>query len=1136
MDFDALLAQVRQLLHRQGRVSYRALKLRFNLDDEALAALKDELIYAARVARDEDDRVLVWVGEVDATADPSGSFSRPLPPDTARGEPRPPDAERRQLTVLFCDLVDSTALASRLDPEDLRDVVRAYQDTCATMIARYEGHIAQYLGDGLLVYFGWPQAHDDDAQRAVRAGLGILEAMDMLNTGLERDKGLRLAVRVGIHTGLVVVGEMGDRGRQEQLALGDTPNVAARLQGLAAPDMVLISAATHRLVQGYFTAAALGPQTLKGVATPVSVYRILGVSASQSRLDVAASTGLAPVVGRESEVALLQERWEQSKAGLGHVVLLSGEGGIGKSRLVEVLRERVVGEGGLYVAIRCSPYHTHSALYPVIEHLQRVLEWGRDETPAAKLGRLETVFAAAKLPLQETMALVAALLSVPLPEGRYPPKLLSPQQQRQRTLDALVTWLLAKAERQPILVVWEDLHWADPSTLELLGLVIDQVPTARLLTLVTYRPEFRPPWTPRSHLTQLTLGRLPRAQVEMMVRQLTGDKPLPAEVLAQVVAKTDGVPLFVEELVKMLLESGLVREKADRYVLTGPLPPLAIPATLQDSLMARLDRLGTARAVAQLGAVLGREFAYELIRAMALMDEATVQRGLAQLVGAELLYQRGRPPQATYRFKHALIQEAAYQSLLKSTRQQSHQRITQVLTAQFPEVVETQPELLAQHYTEAGLGAQAIPYWQRAGERAIERSAYLEARAHLTMGLEVLKTVPDTPERTQQELGLQTTLGWVLIATQGGASPDVERAYARARELCRQVGETPQLFPTLRGLHRFYLGRGQMEAARELGEQLLSIAQRVQDPVLLVPAHLELGNTLFSLGELVSARTHLEQGIALYDPQQYRSMVLLSGSPGDPGVVCRGFAAWTVWVLGYPDQAFKRSDEALILAQQLAHPVSHAAALYFAAVLHYFRREEQAAQERAETLAALAREQGFAQPLSAGTILRGWALAMQGQGEQGLAQMRQGIAARKATGSERTWLFYLAMLAEAYQGLGQAEAGLNVLAEALAEAHTTVARYYEAELDRLKGELLLVRSPKYYEEAEACFRQAVATARRQQAKSWELRAAMSLSRLWQHQGKRAEARELLAPIYDWFTEGFDTADLREAKALLEELS
>jgi predicted ATPase/class 3 adenylate cyclase len=1081
--------------------------------------------------------------------------------------PHPLDAERRQLTVMFCDLVGSTSLAEQLDPEDLREVVRAYQQTCAEVIQRFEGHIAQLLGDGLLVYFGWPQAHDDAAQRAVQAGLSILEAMATLNTRLERDKGLRLAVRVGIHTGLVVVGEMGGRGRQEQLALGDTPNVAARIQGLAAPDTVLISAATHRLVQGYFTMAALGPQVLKGVAAPVPVYRILGASAAQSRLDVAAATGLTPLVGRESEVALLLERWMQSQAGLGQVVLLSGEGGIGKSRLVEVLRERVVNEGSPCIALRCSPYHTNSALYPVIEHLQRVLQFKRDDTPEEKLRKLEEALARTGVqvpspsigegegggeagapvppiltfPRQggrespgEVVPLLAALLSVPLPEGCYPPLLLSPQQQRQRTLDTLVTWLLAEAERQPVLAVWEDLHWADPSTLELLGLVIEQAPTARLLTLVTARPEFRPPWAPRSHLTQLTLGRLPRSQVETMVRQLTGGKPLPAEVLAQVVARTDGVPLFVEELVKMILESGLVRGEADRYVLTGPLPPLAIPATLQDSLMARLDRLSTARAVAQLGAVLGREFTYELIQAVAPLDEATVQRGLAQLIEAELLYQRGRPPQARYLFKHALIQEAAYQSLLKSTRQQYHQRSAQVLAAQFPEIVETQPELVAHHYTEAGLSAQAISYWQRAGQRAVERSANQEAIRHLTTGLALLATLPETPARAQQELDLQIAQGPALIATKGFAAPELEGAYARARELCRQVGETPELFPVLWGLWGFYLNRGELQTAHELAEELLNLAKRVEDPALLLQAHHALGPTLFHLGRVSPARIHLEQAIALYDPQQHRSHAFTYGGH-DPGSCCRMYAARTQWLLGYPEQAVQRSHEALSLAQRIAHPFSLAHALCFAAGIHQFRREGQAVQEQAEAAMALSTEQGFASRLALGILLRGWALAEQGQGEAGIAQMRQGLAARHAIGEDVDRAYYLALLAEGYGKAGRTMEGLHVLTEALAVMDSIEEHYYEAELCRLKGALLLMHSAEQDAEAEACFQQALAVARRQQAKSLELRAAMSLARLWQQQGKRDEARALLAPIYGWFTEGFDTADLQEAKVLLDAL-
>ena len=617
----------------------------------------------------------------------------------------------------------------------------------------------------------------------------------------------------------------------------------------------------------------------------------------------------------------------------------------------------------------------------------------------------------------------------------------------------------------------------------------------------------------------------------MMVQQLTDGKALPTEVLAQVVAKTDGVPLFVEELVKMVLESGLLREEADRYVLTGPLPPLAIPATLQDSLMARLDRLVTARAVAQLGAVLGREFAYELLRAVALMDEATVQQGLAQLVEAELLYQRGRPPQARYVFKHALIQETAYQSLLKSTRQQYHQRTAQVLAERLPEVGETQPELVARHYTEAGLSAQAIPYWQRAGQQAALRSANSEAVQHLTKGLDLLATLPETAERTRQELDLQRTMGPALMALKGAASPEVEQTYTRAWQLCQQVEDMPHLPQILIGLARFYTVKGALERARALGEQLLQLAQHRQERGLLLVAHRQLGTILFFQGELLLARAHVEQGISLYDPQHHHALTLLYNR--DPGVNCLNSLSLILWVLGYPSQALRRSHEALTLARQFSHPFTLAHALIYAAMLHKNRREGQLAQEGAEAGTALAREHGFAQWVPQGAIVHGWALAVQGRAEESLRQIRQELAAHQATGSVsgRPWM--LVLLAEVCEWTGQTEEGLCAINEALVAPGE---RFTEAERHRLKGQLLLRQAAADGAEAEASFHQALDIARRQQANRWELRAAMSLSRLWQQQGKRAEARELLAPIYGWFTEGFDTADLQEAKVLLEELS
>jgi class 3 adenylate cyclase len=726
-----------------------------------------------------------------------GRATRPAARPTTAPPPAP-EAERRQLTVMFCDLVGSTPLAEKLDPEDLRQVILAYQQVCAEAIRRFDGYLARYVGDGLLVYFGYPQAHEDDAQRAVRAGLGIVAALPELNTRLRPLVGAQhaapLQIRIGIHTGLVVVGDMGGGGYRDPLAIvGETPNIAARLQGLAEPDTVVISEATARLVQGLFECHDRGPQALQGVSTPVPVYRVLRESEAQSRFEASVRTGLTPLVGREEELGLLRRRWEQAKAGEGQAVLLSGEPGIGKSRLVQTLKEHAGAEGATRIEFRCSPYHQNSAFYPIIEHLQRFLQFAPHDTPQAKLGKLQQALARYRFPQADTLSLLAALLSLPHPEGD-PPLTLSPQKQKQRTQEALVAWITEEAERATVYCAWEDLHWADPSTLEVLTLFLDQVPTARVLAPLTFRPEFLPPWGNRSHLSQLTLSRLGRGQVEAMVERVTGGKALPAQVVQQIVTKTDGVPLFVEELTKTVVESGLLTAVDDHYELSGPLPPLAIPSTLHASLLARLDRLSTVREIAQLGATIGREFSYVLLQAVSPLDEATLQQGLKQLVEAELVYQRGLPPQASYLFKHALIQDAAYQALLKSTRQQYHRQIAQVLEGRFPETVETQPELVAHHYTEAGLIAQAIPYWQRAGEHASERPAYKEAISHLMKGLGLLDTLPDLPERVQQELTLQLALSSALIAVKGYTAPEVEKIVLRIQKLCQQLEETPQRF------------------------------------------------------------------------------------------------------------------------------------------------------------------------------------------------------------------------------------------------------------------------------------------------------------------------------------------------------
>jgi class 3 adenylate cyclase/predicted ATPase len=1157
MTFDEILAQVRDLVQSKGRVAYRALKRRFEIDDEYLEDLKAELIDAEQVARDEEGKVLVWAGKEQRAPHEEEESSKPQSARLALHSLLPAaraEGERRQLTVMFCDLVGSTALSEQLDPEELREVVGRYQEACTAVIQRYAGHIAQHLGDGLLVYFGYPVAHEDDAQRAVRAGLEIIAALQ--SSPLQhRQLPQPIQVRIGIHTGLVVIGEIGSSEKREILALGETPNLAARVQGMAEPDTVVMSAVTQRLVQGLFECEDLGPQTLKGISVPVSVYRIIRESTAQSRFEVAVSTGLTPLVGRDEELTLLQRRWTQAKEGAGQVVLLSGEAGIGKSRLVQTLKEQALAEGTTRIEFRCSPYHQNSALYPIIDHLYRLLQFQREEPPQVKLNKLQQTLATYRFPQADTLPLLATLLSLPQAEG-VPPLTLSPQKQKQKTQEILVAWIMAETQKAAVYCAWEDLHWVDPSTLEVLTLFLEQIPTTRVFSILTFRPEFTAPWSPRSYFTQLTLNRLGRPYVEAMVEKVTSGKSLPADIVQQIVTKTDGVPLFVEELTKMVLESGLVREENGRYVGThggASIPPLAIPSTLQDSLMARLDRLAPVREIAQLGSALGREFSYELLQAVSSMDDASLQQGLRQLVEAELVYQRGLPPHATYLFKHALIQDTAYQSLLKSRRQQLHQQIAQVLAEQFPETVETQPELLAHHYIEAGLKEQAIPYWQKAGQRASQRSANVEAIVHLSKGLELLKMQPDTTERSQQELRLQLALGVPLMATKGYSAPEVEQTYARSRELCQQSGETPQLFPALFGLVAFHLVRGEFQTARDLSEQLLRLAQSVQEPALLVSARHALGQALFFQGELVSAREHLARGIAVYDPQQHHSLALLYGT--DPGAHCLLFIAQVLWHLGYPDQALKRVYEALSLAQKFAHPFNLAFALNTVAAIHQFRREIEATQKRAEETIALCIDQGFALVLAIGTIRRGWALVQLGQGEAGTTQIRQGIDAHKACGAILGRSYYLLQLAEAYGKAEKVEEGLTLLAEAL-ELIDKGGRVLEAELYRLKGELTLqqanqkskgkrkkgVRSsspqpPSGAErEAEQCFLKAIEVAQRQQAKSLELRATVSSARLWQAQGKRSEAHHRLSEIYNWFTEGFDTKDLQEAKGLIEELS
>ena len=1055
------------------------------------------------------------------------------------------EAERRQLTVVFCDLVGSTALSGALDPEDFREVMRAYQEAAAAAVGRYDGYVAKYLGDGILVYFGYPQAHEDDAERAVRAGLAMVEAVAALRPRPD----LSFASRIGIATGLVVVGDMvGDGVSEERAVSGETPNLAARLQALAEPDTVIISAGTHALVEGLFICEDLGPQSLKGISEPVGGYWVREETGARSRFEAAASRGLMPLVGREHEIGLLEERWQQAKEGEGQVVVLSGEAGIGKSRIAQILRERVAAEGHIGLRYQCSPYYTNSALHPIIDQLEHAAKLARDDPPEIKLDKLETLITQWVENLEKVVPLFAALLSIPTGD-RHAALEMSAEQQKERTLAALIDQMNGLAARNPLLVIFEDAHWIDPTTHELLDLMVDRAQNIEALVLIIHRPVFSAPWGGQPHVTSLTLNRLVRRQSQTMVSALTANKPLPDEVLSQILAKTDGVPLFVEELTKTVLEAGLLKEEADRYVLTGPLPPLAIPATLHDSLMARLDRLAPIKEIAQTAAAIGREFSHELLAAVSTASDDELADALAQLADAELIFRRGMPPQTSYAFKHALVQEAAHESLLKSKRRELHGRIAEVLRAQFSEIAVAQPELLAHHFTEAGFIEEAIGYLQQAGEQAVQRSANVEAISHLTTALEHLKTLPATSERTHRELLLQVSLGPAWIAVKGYGASEVGETYTRAHQLCQQLGDPPQLIPVLVGLWMFHLLRVELHTARELAEKLHRLAQHTGDPVALRSAHYALGNTLCLLGEFSPARVHAEQAMSLYDPQTHSALAYLYGE--DPRVGCLVPWAWCLWYLGYPEQANKRMQEAVAMARELSHPLSLAFAFFAAAMLHQLRRERHLAQERTEASMAISSEQGFPVYLALGTILRGWAQAEQGQANEGIAQMRQGLVAYRNT--ETRWLepYVLAILAEAHGNAGQVHEGLQVLTEALDVIHATRERAWEAELYRIKGELLLksrgqdressvqqnekarVASPE--SEAEACFREAMEIARCQEAKSWDLRAAMSLSRLWRSQGKEAEARQLLAEAYDWFTEGFDTPDLKDAKALLDQL-
>jgi class 3 adenylate cyclase/predicted ATPase len=1047
----------------------------------------------------------------------------------------PREAERRQLTVLFCDLVGSTELSRRLDPEEMSGVIRAYHRCCADVIGRWDGYIAKYMGDGVLAYYGWPRAHEDDAERAVRSGLELAKSVGEQTAS----DGSRLAARIGIATGQVVVGELfGEGAAQEEAVVGETPNLAARLQALAEPGAVVISQATRRLVGGAFELDDLGPKRLKGFAEPLAVWRVAGEGKAEGRFEARQTAGLTPLVGREEEIALLLRRWRRARDGEGQVVMLSGEPGIGKSRLVRELRDRLADEPHIPLLYQCSPHHTTSPLHPVIERLVRAAGFERDDLLETRLNKLETLLAHGTDRLEEAVPLIAALLGVPVGK-RYALPETTPQRQKQRTLEALLDQLEGLTVAKPVLLAYEDVHWIDPTTQELLGLTVRRVQRLPVLLLITFRPEFSPPSNGQPHVSTLPLGRLGRREGAAIIEQVAQDKALPDEVAAQIVAKTDGVPLFVEELTKAVLESGLLQDAGDRYELPGPLPSLAIPSTLHDSLLARLDRLAPVKEVAQIGAAIGREFSHALLLAVADRPAPELKGALDQLVASELVFRRGTLPEATYTFKHAMVQEAAYGTLLKSRRQHIHARIAGALKERFPQTAAAQPEVVARHLTEAGETERAIPYWREAGQHAAERSAFKEATAHLDKGLELVTRLADSTERDRQELGLRLALGSVLTAMKGSAAAEIGQTYSRARELCHDGGAHAELFTATWNLWHFHAhGPGsQMEKARRLADELLTIAEQWSDPEFLLQAHHAAWTTCLRMPNMLAAcRDHTEQGVALYDRQQHHTHRFIYGGH-DPGVCCRYVGAWTRWLLGYPDQAIERAMDAVNLAQDLAHPLSSILAQSFLCYLHYCRGEQDLTRERAGAVMALCAEHEIApQYLAAGRILQGWVLAVQGDTDEALAEVRQGLVGFRSTGVTLHYVFLLAILAELCGRAGEPDRGLEAVAEAFEVAKETGDQLWVAEIHRLKGDLLLAQSVEHWSQAETCYAQALEVARARGAKSLELRAATSLAMLWRDKGKGAQARDLLAQAYGWFTEGFNTADLKEAKALLDELA
>ena len=1116
-------------LRSLGLSQYETLFRQNDIDAEVLSELTDGDLEKFGVSFGHRKRLLKAIASLGST-ETAAKPANPVPLQAF-----PDAAERRQLTVMFCDLVGSTAMSARLDPEDMREVVGSYQRLCADLIAKAGGFVAKYMGDGLLAYFGYPQAHEHDAERAVQAGLALAEAMPKLKTAA----GVPLQVRVGIATGLVVVGDLiGSGEAQERGIVGETPNLAARLQAMAEPNMVVIAEGTRRLLGDLFELGDLGPKDLKGIAWPVRAWAALRASSVESRFDALHTTGLTALVGREEEFEFLLRRWSQAKAGQGQVVLMSGEAGIGKSRLTAALLERVAGEPHTRLRYFCSPQHTDSALYPIIGQMERAAALAYDDKPQAKLDKLDAVLAQTSTSPEDT-ALLAEMLSLPN-DGRYPALELTPEQRRQATLEALMSQLVGLAHQRPVLMIVEDAHWVDPTSLEAFGRTVDRIRALPVLLIVTFRPEFNAQWVGQSQVTSLTLNRLGKLEAAAIVTRIFANKELPADMLAEIVERTDGIPLFIEETTKAVLEAES-EGAARRTVAAVPSSALSVPASLYASLMARLDRLGPAREAAQIGSAIGREFSHALLAAVALKPEAELQSTLDRLVAAGLLFRQGVPPNASYLFKHALVQDAAYGTLLREPRRALHARIAEALESQFAEIAERQPELLARHCTEAGLIEKAAGLWGKAGQRSLERSALAEAADQLTRALAQIATLPATPALRRDEIKLQVAHINTLFNFKGYAAAETKAAVERARLLIEQaeaLGEPPEdpllLFSVLYGFWVANYVAFNGDVMRELAAQFLSLAETQGATVPRMIGHRILGVALMYAGDMVESRPHFDRAIALYDPAQHRPLAARFGA--DVAVTVLTHRPLALWVLGYPEAALADVEHALDDAREIPHAATLMHALFFTAWTHSHCGNHLIAKAQLDELVALAEEKSSLFWKTLGMLTQRCALALTGETTDAAHMITSGIEAFRSTGGTLWAPSWVSYLARAYADVGQFDDAWRCIAEATKTVQTTKEKWCEAEVHRTAGEIALKSPHPDLAKAEAYFERALAVAREQRAKSWELRAATSMARLWRDQGKRQQARDLLAPIYGWFTEGFDTLDLRESKRLLDDLA